>query len=499
MGRLYVGLDAGTSEIKAALFDERFVQLDETRERIEVLRPEPGHSELDPAAVLDATCRSLARVAERASLRPGCEITALGITGAMVGAWTLDASGAATGPGILWDDCRSEPVLEELRTAHPDFDDRVFSSSGSVLQQGCTLPLMAWMAREAPRRLADAAHVVGLKDYLRAALTGVIATDIGEAAVAPGDARARGRSNAMLALFGLERWADRLPVARPFESLAGRIRPAAAARCGLPEGLPVAIGAGDVPSSVLGAGGLDPGTTTVVLGTTCLVGRCSTAPSFEPHGLGLLFTVPGGRWFRAMVNVAGTANLDWARAVLVPALGDDFDAIEALAASAPPGAGGATWLPYLSESGIIAPVVDASARAGFDGIGPRTTSADLVRAVYEGTAHAVVDCVELLGGAADRPVRLVGGGARSALWTQMLADVLRRPVERVDATQLGARGAAMLAAVAAGHHGSVDEVAAHAIDAVCVTEPGTDDYREVRARWLAHRDRRLVRPDRHVV
>ena len=491
----YIGLDAGTSEIKAALFDERFRQLREARVRIEPLRPAPGHSELEPEAVLDAVRRALECVTASGPDGPGGTPAALGVTGAMVGAWTLDGEGAPIGRGILWDDCRSEPELARLRAAHPDFDRRVFASSGSVLQQGCTLPLMAWMERHAPERLERARHVVGLKDFLRAALTDRIDTDVGEAAVAPGDARERGRSDAMLALFGLRRWADRLPTPRPFEALAGRVTARACARFSLPEGLPVAIGAGDVPSSVLGAGGLEPGSTTVVLGTTCLVGRCTGSATFEPPGLGLLFAVPAGRWFRAMVNVAGTANLDWARATLVPHLGDDFDAIEALAASSAPGAGGVTWLPYLSESGIIAPVVDASARAGFDGIAPRATSADLLRAVYEGTVHAIADCVELLGDDPGGRLRLVGGGARSELWTQMLADTLARPVERIDATQLGARGAAMLAAVAAGHHPSVDAARAHASEAVRVTAPGPDRQREGRVRWLAHRDRRLAQRD----
>lgn len=301
----------------------------------------------------------------------------------------------------------------------------------------------------------------------------------------------------MLALFGLTEEAWRLPEPRPCEALAGHVTSAAAARSGLPPGLPVAIGAGDVPASVIGAGGGADEALTVILGTTCLVGRVLARPSFEPADIGLLFTLPGERWFRAMVNVAGTLNLDWALATLAPELDGDIDAFETLARDAPPGANGASWLPYLSESGIIAPLVDAGARAGFAGLVPRTTRGDLARAVYEGVAFAIADCVDGLAPAAEAPVRLIGGGARSDFWSQTIADVLGRPLERPAGEQFGARGAAVLGAVAAGRFADVDDALAAARTDGRTTTPSTADYDAARARWTAHRDRTLARlPER---
>jgi sugar (pentulose or hexulose) kinase len=200
----------------------------------------------------------------------------------------------------------------------------------------------------------------------------------------------------------------------------------------------------------------------MILGTTAMVGQSFAQPVFEPADLGLLFTLPGQRWFRAMVNVAGTLNLDWALATLAPdlaAAADPFARLEARAARSAIGAGGVSYLPYLSDSGIIAPVIDPKARAGFAGLTPRHSPADMLRAVYEGVAFSLVDLLELTGFAGKR-IALVGGGARSTLWPGMIADITGKSVDLFQGQEFGARGAALLARVAAGELPDVAAAAA---------------------------------------
>lgn len=456
-----LGLDVGTSVIKAALFDRSGREVAEASQRTQLIEAAPGWSELDPAATwttVGVLCRT---VLERLG-RGGEAVAAVSITGAMVGAWLIDAAGAPLRPAILWNDTRARSLIAERLATAPDLLSDVFRHSGSVMQLGCTLPVLAWLARHEPDALARARSVLTAKDYIRFQLTGEIGTDETEAAVAPGSARTRSFEPALLPLFGLQAAGGLLPrVARP-ESLAGTVTAAAATATGLRAGTPVAIGAGDTPCCVIGAGVGVAGYASTVLGTTCLNGVVLDEPSFEPADLGLLFTVPGGSWMKTMVNIAGTTNIDWCLKALCPdlaALADPYAALERLAEAGGLGAGGVTYVPYLSAGGIIAPRIEPGARGSFLGLDPRHGREHLVRALYEGVALSIRECFDAIGRPI-RAIRLSGGGARSALWSQMIADATGTPVEVPVGSQFGAKGAALLAGVAIGWYGSVAEACA---------------------------------------
>ncbi|KPQ14526.1 MAG: xylulokinase [Rhodobacteraceae bacterium HLUCCA09] len=493
MGDVFIGLDAGSSVCKAGVFDLRGRCIAVASEATPLARRPGGRVEADPARAWAAACAVLRRAS--GGLPADARIAGLGVSGAMVGAWVVDADGHATGPGINWEDARAEGLIHRIEADGPGTLAEIFATSGSALQQGCTLPVLAVLAREEPERLARAAAVIGYKDWLRARLTGTVATDASEAAVAPGDARSQGRSAAMIDLFGLRAHAHLLPDPLPSAAVAGHVTAEAAAATGLPAGLPVATGAGDVIANVIGAGGLRPGAVTGLLGTTCMVGRTLDAPSFTPQGVGLLFSLPERMWFRAMVNVAGTLNLDWALALLCPDLADRpdrFARVAEMAAAVPVGALGVTYLPYLSESGIIAPVADAAARAQFAGLAPSHDRAALMRAVFEGVAFSIADLCDLLGGAG--AITLTGGGARSALWREMIAEVTGREVCVPEGAEFGARGAAMLAAVAVGGFPGLAEATAALPGHAERTRPSGERasaWAEARARYAGARDRAL--------
>lgn len=456
MSRYLLGIDAGSSITKAALFDFDGKELARAAERVELRRPKPGWCEVDPDQAWDAARTAIRAVIEKFGATPS-DIAAIGISAAMVGAWLVDKHGHALRPGINWEDSRTQEMLDARLTADPDFYRRIFRADGCVMQQGCTLPVGAWLRANEPDVFAATAHLFSYKDFLRMKLTGRAAADRTEAAVAPGDARARGRSAEMLALFGLRDVAHKLPAAEDSEALAGSLTATAARELGLTEGTPVAIGAGDVPATIVGASALEAGTALVVLGTTCIAGVVSNEPVFTPPDLGLLFTLPGEAWFRSMVNVAGTLNLDWAISTILGETTRDaalFRRLDDMVSAVPVGSDGVVFLPYLSESGIIAPVFDQQARAGFFGLTPRHGRPQVMRAVYEGVVLAVRDLMQHLP-PVETEVLLTGGGANSLVWTQMLADALGKTVAVPAGSEFGARGAALLAATAVGIFPSV--------------------------------------------
>ncbi|MDA4848488.1 FGGY-family carbohydrate kinase [Hoeflea poritis] len=488
---LYLGLDAGTSVTKAAVFDAQGREIAVAERRTAVSRLQPGWSEIDPHEAWEASCAVLREVLENAGVERGA-IRSLGLSSAMIGAWVLDGEGQPLRAAITWEDSRSQSLIDELSAEDPSFHDAIFASSGCVLQTGCTLPVLAWLARHEPEVLRQAHYVISFKDYLRFRLTGEIATDRTEAAVIPGSTRQRTRSDDMIALFGLQDCAGLLPPVADSESVAGLLNAEAADQTGLPEGLPVAVGAGDVPSTMIGAGAARPGSALAVLGTACMVGVVHDQPVFEPPGIGLLFPLPGKGWYRAMANAAGTHNLDWAFATLAPDLADRddrFTRLDAMLDDTPIGASGLSYLPFLSDSGIIAPIVDPRARAQFTGLAPRHTRAHMFRAVIEGVAFAMADLLKALSFQGSQML-LTGGGAGNNRWVQMICDLIDKPVHVPQGSQFGARGAAWLGAVAVGDYPSVQAAAEHSLTGR-LFEPSAADrsalgdayarYREVRS------------------
>ncbi len=451
MAGYVLGLDIGTSVTKAALFDRDGREIGASGRRTEVRSPHPGWYEMD-ADTLFAAAASACRDVLAATDVAGEQVEGLAISGIMIGGWLIDEAGNVLRPGILWNDGRAQRLLDHHLARDPALMAKLFDSSGQVMQLGCTLPVLAWLAENEPHLVARAHKILAAKDVLRMRLTGHVGTDESDAAIGPGSARTRGFDPALLDHFGLTRHERLLPDVLPSEAFAGLLTEAAAAATGLRAGTPVAIGAGDLPACVLGAGAVDAGIACSVVGTTCLNGVVSEAPVFTPRDMGILFTVPGNLWIKTMVNVAGTTNLDWALTALCPDLAgrpDAYQALAALAASSPPGAGGAGYVPYLSHIGIIAPRLEPGARAGFFGLNPDHGRPDLVRSVYEGLAYAIRDCFERIG----RPIstiRLVGGASRSPFWAQMIADITGTPVEVPEGSEFGAKGAALLAATVIG-------------------------------------------------
>lgn len=490
---LLLGIDAGTSVVKAALFDLAGRDQGVARRRTEVVSPHPLWSETDMEALWQAVAATIRTLVSESGVDPA-RIAAIGLTGTMVGAWLVDGAGQPVRQGILWSDGRAQPLIDRALVANPDFMRTIYRSSGSVMQQGCTLPVLAWLAENEPRSLDRAEAVLCCKDWVAFKLTGSFGIDPTEASVLPGDNRARTYSDAMFDLFGLRAYRRLFPAVRPSEAIAGVLTKEAAAATLLRAGTPVGVGAGDVPASALGLGAFDPDVACTLLGTNILNCLVSATPLFEPADIGLLFSLPPDRWLRSMVNVSGTTSLDWfvehfcAEERRHAASGADLYAdLEALASASPPGAQGLLYLPYLSDLGITAPFYEPAARAEFFGLSDRHTRGDLLRAVYEGIALSIRDGYAVMPRPAQE-IRLSGGGARSAFWSQMIADATSLPVVVPGGTsEFGAKGAALLAGVGVGTYASVSDAVRLAQSEGVRYEPDPETAEVYRARYEVYR------------
>ena len=455
-----LGIDAGTSVVKAALFYPDGREHTTVARRTTLRVPHPSWAEVSMIETWEMTAHAIRDVLTTSGVRAD-QIAAVGITGNMVGAWLVDAVGNPVRDAILWCDGRAQPLIERLSLEHPGFMSRIFEESGSIMQQGCTLPVLRWLSEYERESLDKAQYVLCCKDWLCFKLTGSVQLDATEASVMPGDPRARSYSDSMIDLLGVRAYRHLLPPLQPSEKVVGVIHDEAAAQTGLKAGIPVVAGAGDVPASAVGLGAYEPGIACSLLGTNFLNCLVTDHPVFEPHEIGVLFCLPGERWIKATINVSGTTSFDWAidqfcqlEARAAASSADLFAQVEALAAQSQPGARGIIYLPYLSSQGITAPVYEPAARAELFGLTNEHARSDVIRAVYEGMAFAIRNGYDVIPAAIDE-IRLSGGAAKSPFFCQLLANVTGKRIAVPAGSEFGARGAAILAAVGIGWYESI--------------------------------------------
>ena len=438
---MLIGVDAGTSVIKAVAFSARGEVLGVEAEPNQVLSPAPGLFEQDQAELISKVGQVVSRLTSR--LPHGVE--AIGITGQGDGLWLLGRDGAPLGPAILWLDSRATLVVE--RWLEEGVVEAVARRHGNVLFPGASASILAYLDQHEPERLAAAGAALYCKDVLVYALTGAVATDPSDASLPFLDVRSRRYDEDIVRLCGLSAWRHLLPSVDPLPGPLRGLHRAGAALLGLPQGTPVHAGPFDLPACALGLGlRREAGEALVILGTTLACEVVVDAPP-DPKCLGgmtLCFVDPD-RWLRAMPAMVGTACLDW----LTRVLGLRPQDLDSHLDASPIGARGVRVLPHLSPGGERAPVLDMRARGVFAGLHLHVERADLVRALCEGIACTARHCLESAGWSGG-PIYLCGGGARSQRLCQLLADVLGHPVLVPRVQEAGARGAAMAAGIALG-------------------------------------------------
>jgi xylulokinase len=462
-----VGLDVGTTGVKAIAISPGGEVLAKAEEEYPLSTPQPGWSEQEPEYWWRAAERALARL-------DAGTVAGIGLSGQMHGLVALDEADRVLRPAILWNDQRTaaECVEIEQRVGL----ERLIALTGNRALTGFTAPKLLWLRRHEPEVYARIAHILLPKDYVRLRLTGERAIDVADASgTLLFDVAGRRWSDEVVAALELPpHW---LPRALESPDVSGRTA----------RGVPVAAGAGDQAAGALGVGVDRPGPLSVQIGTSGVV--FAALPGFaadrEARVHAFCHAVPGG-WHAMGVMLSAAGSLRWLRDAVAPRT--EYGVLTAEAAAWPPGAEGLTFLPYLA--GERTPHADPDARAAFVGLGVRHDRGALVRAVLEGVAFGLRDSLELLRALGVPPgaARASGGGARSDLWLRIVASVLGVPVERTSVEEGAAYGAALLGGVAGGVFADVHDAVTRCVRVRDVVEPDpawAEAYAEGYARFRA--------------
>ncbi len=452
-----LGIDIGTTGAKAVLIDPRGKVLGAATTEYPLQTPRPGWTEQDPALWWEATGTSVRRALADGRLS-GTAVTAVGLTGQMHGLVPLNDKGAVIRPAILWNDQRTAEEAAWITSRIGT--ERVLQLTGNAVLTGFTAPKIVWLRRHEPDRYARIAHILLPKDYVRYKLSGEFAIDVADASgTSLFDVRRRTWSTEMIE--ALEIPASWLPPVVESPTIAGRVTAEGAKTTTLAVGTPVVAGAGDQAAQAVGAGIVRDGLVSATIGTSGVVFAHLSRAAIDPLGRLHAFchAVPG-QWHVMGVMLSAGGSLRWLRDLLQTTdtpggATDPYVRMTEEAATVPPGCEGLIFLPYLS--GERTPHADPYARGAFVGLTLRHGRAHMIRAVLEGVAMGLRDCLEIVRGM-DLPVtqmRVSGGGARSLLWRQILADVFALETVTVSTLEGAAFGAALLAGVGCGVYGSV--------------------------------------------
>ena len=446
-----LGIDISTTGAKALIVDERGNVVASTTSEYPLSTPRPLWSEQDPADWWTGIQASISRALAEAGIA-GQDVIGVGLTGQMHGLVLLDGEGKVLRPAILWNDQRTGPqcawITETVGAK------RLLEWTGNPALTGFTAPKIIWVRENEPDVYARVSQVLLPKDYIRYKLTGAYATDMaGASGTLLLDVKTRNWSQGMLEALDIP--AEWLPPCHEGPQVTGAIDEDAAAATGLRAGTPVVGGGGDQGAQAVGVGAVKAGTIALTLGTSGVIFAPTDSPVIESEGRLHAFchAVPG-RWHLMGVMLSAAGALRWYHDLLAPE--QPYDDFLKPAETVPPGCEGLLFLPYLT--GERTPYPDPNARGAFIGLTVRHGLPHMTRAVLEGVAFGLRDSLELLrqSSGAIAQVRASGGGARSALWRQILADVMNCELVTVNVTEGAAFGAALLAGVGAGIWPDVD-------------------------------------------
>lgn len=449
--RHFIGIDSSTTATKALLLAEDGSVVAVAAHSYDYQTPQPLWSEQAAEPWYAATCAAIRDVLASSGVAPA-DVKGVGLTGQMHGMVLLDEAGQTLRPAILWNDQRTGAECDEMRAIVGKA--RLIDITGNDALTGFTAPKILWVKNNEPAIFGRIAHILLPKDYVRLRLTGDYATDkAGGAGTQLFDVRQRSWSTELVEMLGIDpAW---LPPSYEGSEATGVISAAASAECGLLAGTPVFGGGGDQAANAVGTGAVVDGVVALSLGTSGVIFASAEKPIIEPEGRLHAFchAVPD-KWHLMGVMLSAAGSLRWYHDTL--AADQSYDDLTAAAAEVPAGCEGLLFLPYLT--GERTPHPDPLARGAFIGLTVRHTQAHMTRAVMEGVAFGLRDNFELMkaaGLANVAQIRASGGGTRSPLWRQILADVLQADIATVNSTEGAAYGAAVLAAVGNGLFESV--------------------------------------------
>ncbi|WP_317855893.1 xylulokinase [Chakrabartyella piscis] len=474
----FMGIDSGTSGIKAIVLDDTGKILGTGYCECNLITPKPNWVEQNPLDWWHA-CSEAAKKAA-ASSGVGMEIEAIGFSGQMQGTTLMDANMDPIGNCMIWMDQRCGAEADEMN-AKMDHAE-MLEITGSYCLPSYWVPKLMWLEKNKPEDFAKIHTILFTKDYLRYMMTGEATTEVTDASLTfLLDLKTRTWSDRMFEVTGLSKAIVPEKVLESQE-IGGYLKEDVAALWGMKAGIPVVAGGGDQPAGGIGSGVVKSGVVASTIGTSGVVFGCCDVPFKDENQQGmysLCHSLPGKYCFLGCTLGAG-GSFKWMRDTLfadkkeaLAAEGKDvYDYMTSLAEKAPVGSEGLCFLPYLNGEGT--PHVDPDARGVFFGLSYRSGLGEMCRAVMEGVTFSLRDTVEIMResvGLEITEIRAMGGGAKSALWRQIQADIYNAKVVTMNMEEGPAAGAAMMAAVGAGRFASLEEASEAILKIETVTEP----------------------------
>lgn len=443
-----IGIDAGTTQIKAVLFDLKGNQIADMAHDNQVLTPRPSWTEQSMEDLWDCVCHAVKGLVEKTGIEK-TEIAAIGLSAQGEGLWTLDENGSPAGNAFLWNDGRGADLVAQLQL-DPIYNE-IKLRLGTFVKPGSTLVQIKWLAENDPERYSRVKTIFTCKDYIRYCMTGNIAWERTDASCSCMDLKTLAYPADLFEKLGIADALEKLPPLIGSIDCGGQLTDRAAEQMGLVGGIPVSGGMIDVIATAVGAGAVQTYSVSSTLGTTGM--NLMTVESYEPD---LMFNgwechMLPGKFVKGMGMMAAMPNQDW---LLQEVFGAEkitqelFEKTDPVMLAMEPGEGGLLYLPHIARSGERAPFYNPNAAAQMMGIKTTTTKYEMLHAVIEGVCLAFRSCLESI--PKTHPVILSGGGAKSRVWPQIFADCTGRDVILLEATELAARGAAISAAVMAG-------------------------------------------------
>jgi xylulokinase len=456
---LLLGIDLSTTGAKALLIDNEGRVVSSATTPLSLSTPYPLWSEQEPAEWWNATTNSIVQALASANAT-GKDVAAIGLTGQMHGLVLLNEHKQVLRPAILWNDQRCGAECDDIRARVTV--DQLVRITGNDALTGFTAPKILWVEKNEPEVYRRIRHVLLPKDYIRFKLTGTLAMDKADGSgTMLFDLRKRTWSPEILSALNIP--AEWLPPTFEGHEITNDVTCEAADLTGLHRGTPVVAGGGDQAAQAVGVGVVRPGTMAVTLGTSGVVFAATESPLIEPRGrLHAFCHAVTNRWHLMGVMLSAAGSFQWYRDRF--ACDRSFDELVSEAAGVRAGSEGLIFLPYLS--GERTPHPDPLARGAWIGLTARHGFAHLTRSLLEGVAFGLKDMFELMRDVGLGPIeqiRLSGGGAKSELWRQIIADTLGAELVTVNTTEGAAFGAALLAGVGAGIWPDVDSACAQTI------------------------------------
>lgn len=461
-GKYIIGIDAGTSKIKSVLFDDKGNELYVASEDVKLIYPAPGLVEQDMNEAWESTFRTVKELLANVNVNKA-DIAAIAITGQADGTWLIGEDGEPVCNSYNWTDSRALSKCIEWIMSGKDME--VYNDCGSTFYPGSLSVLMAWMKENEPEVLNKAKYIGGCKDWMKFKFTGVFS---GDTSYMFGNPAERCRNKETIDHIGCGEYYDKIITDRPLQDAWDPIKPELAAELGLNEGIPVFGGPFDFVACAIGSGTLNYGDACAVVGTTTNVSFALN--EFNPEPLNVGYTICGyadNQWVRAFGVMAGTPNIEWTIGhiglkymMAAQQKGTDVYAeIEEAIKDIPVGAGGVIYHPYALPGGERSPFVKPTAKANFFGLGVEHTTDHLMRAVYESIGYSLLDCAINI---EDKPdsITIMGGGAKSPLLCQIIADITGMDVVLTQGSEFGAKGTAMAAATSIGMFDTIEDAKA---------------------------------------